>query len=61
MAAWNPKRPNIITCGAFGTLFRWVPDYPLKWSPLVPGLEEIEENVIYEEREDEFDFVTIDD
>lgn len=54
-ALWNPKRPCLITTSAFGTLLRWVPDYPMRWSALVPGLEELEENVEYIEREDEFD------
>lgn len=54
-AIWNPRKPALITAGALGTLFHWTPDYPARWTALVPGLEEIEENVIYQEREDEFD------
>jgi COMPASS component SWD1 len=57
LAAWNPKGPSIITGAFYGALYRWVPEYPVKWSALVPGLEEIEENVEYIERENEFDMV----
>lgn len=53
--AWNPRRPALVTAGSMGTLFHWIPDYPVKWAALVPGLEDIEENVVYQEREDEFD------
>lgn len=55
LAAWDPKKPALITASVFGRLFRWTPDYPVKWSALVPGLEEIDDNVEYVEREDEFD------
>lgn len=58
LALWDPHRPSIITCGAYGTLYRWIPDYPAKWSALIPGLQEIDENVVYKEREDEFDLNT---
>lgn len=53
--AWNPRRPALVTVGSLGTLFHWVPSYPVQWAALVPRLEEIEENVVYQEREDEFD------
>ncbi|PJF19472.1 hypothetical protein PSACC_00738 [Paramicrosporidium saccamoebae] len=49
LAAWNPKGPSIITGTSYGALYRWVPEYPVKWSALVPGLEEIEENTVEEE------------
>lgn len=59
LAAWDPKKPTLITASVFGRLFRWIPEYPVKWSALVPGLEEIDDNVEYIEREDEFDFDVI--
>ena len=55
VALWNPRLPNLITGGTLGTLYRWTPDFPVRWTALVPGLEEIQENVEYIEREDEFD------
>lgn len=54
-AVWDPRRPSLISATSLGRLLRWVPEYPVKWCAMVPGLEEITENVEYVEREDEFD------
>lgn len=52
---WHPKRPILVSLSKFGIAYVWRPVYPKKWSALFPGLEELEENVEYIEREDEFD------
>jgi COMPASS component SWD1 len=57
---WHPKRPILVSLSKFGIAYVWRPVYPKKWSALFPGLEELEENVEYIEREDEFDDEDID-
>lgn len=54
---WHPKRPILVSLSKFGACFVWKPQYPKKWSALFPGMTEVEENVYYVEREDEFDEV----
>lgn len=54
---WHPKRPIVVSLSKFGTCYIWKPQYPKKWSALFPGMTEVEENVHYMEREDEFDEV----
>lgn len=54
---WHPKRPIVVSLSKFGTCYIWKPQYPKKWSALFPGMKEVEENVHYIEREDEFDEV----
>lgn len=52
---WHPKRPILISLSKFGACHLWKPQYPKKWSALFPGMTEVEENIYYVEREDEFD------
>lgn len=54
-AAWNPRKSEFVSCNGLGTLFRWTPAYPERWTAMIPDVQELEENVIYVEREDEFD------
>lgn len=53
---WHPARPLIAACGLeSGIVYTWSVLTPQKWSALAPDFAEVEENVPYIEREDEFD------
>ncbi|KAJ5167234.1 uncharacterized protein N7482_006015 [Penicillium canariense] len=53
---WHPSRPMVVACGLeSGCLYTWSIVSPQKWSALAPDFGEVEENVEYVEREDEFD------
>lgn len=55
---WNNKRCSIVANGLdLGYIYLWSNIVPQKWSALAPDFVEVEENVEYEEREDEFDIV----
>ncbi|KAF2758671.1 WD40 repeat-like protein [Pseudovirgaria hyperparasitica] len=53
---WHPHRPFVAAVGAeSGPIFIWSLLTPQRWSALAPDFHEVEENVEYVEREDEFD------
>jgi COMPASS component SWD1 len=53
---WHPFRPMIVACGLESGCIRvWSIVTPQKWSALAPDFVEVEENVVYMEREDEYD------
>ncbi|KAL4880153.1 WD domain protein [Aspergillus karnatakaensis] len=53
---WHPTRPFVVACGLeSGCIYTWSIVTPQKWSALAPDFGEVEENVEYVEREDEFD------
>jgi COMPASS component SWD1 len=53
---WHPTRPMLAACGLeTGRIYIWSVISPQKWSALAPDFAEVEENVEYIEREDEFD------
>ena len=53
---WHPSRPLIAACGLeTGRIYLWSIITPQRWSALAPDFVEVEENVEYMEREDEFD------
>lgn len=53
---WHPSRPMVAACGLeTGRVWLWSITTPQKWSALAPDFQEVEENVLYQEREDEFD------
>lgn len=53
---WHPSRTMIISVGLqTGLIYMWSIVTPQKWSALAPDFAEVEENVIYVEREDEYD------
>ncbi|EER26755.1 chromatin binding protein [Coccidioides posadasii str. Silveira] len=53
---WHPSRPMVAACGLeSGCIYTWSIVTPQKWSALAPDFQEVEENVIYVEREDEYD------
>lgn len=53
---WHPARALLAACGLeTGRIYIWSVVSPQKWSALAPDFAEVEENVEYIEREDEFD------
>ena len=53
---WHPSRPLIATTGIeTGGIQFWGIEPQQKWSALAPDFAEVDENVEYVEREDEFD------
>lgn len=56
---WNFYTMSIASNGfESGDIYIWSLVIPPKWSALAPDFEEIEENIDYREKEDEFDQVT---
>ncbi|KAK8428666.1 quinon protein alcohol dehydrogenase-like superfamily [Phyllosticta citricarpa] len=53
---WHPHRPFLAAGGLeSGRIYLWSIQIPQRWSALAPDFAEVEENVEYVEREDEFD------
>lgn len=53
---WHPHRAMLAACGIdTGRIYIWSVTTPQRWSALAPDFVEVEENVEYIEREDEFD------
>jgi COMPASS component SWD1 len=53
---WHPARALLAACGLeTGRIYIWSVISPQKWSALAPDFDEVEENVEYIEKEDEFD------
>ncbi|KAI5781821.1 WD40-repeat-containing domain protein [Geopyxis carbonaria] len=59
---WHPTRPLVAAVGLeTGRIYIWATVNPQRWSALAPDFGELEENVEYEEREDEFDIHATED
>ncbi|KAF2182520.1 WD40 repeat-like protein [Zopfia rhizophila CBS 207.26] len=59
---WHPYRPFVAAVGVdSGRVWLWSILQPQKWSALAPDFVEVEENVEYIEREDEFDIQPIEE
>ncbi|KTW30341.1 hypothetical protein T552_00813 [Pneumocystis carinii B80] len=55
---WHPVFPFIAAAGLeTGTIYIWSIPRTEGWSAFAPDFTELEENILYEEREDEFDIV----
>jgi COMPASS component SWD1 len=53
---FHPTKPLIAATGLdSGTIYLWTANIPQKWSALAPDFVELQENIYYEEKEDEFD------
>jgi COMPASS component SWD1 len=52
---WHPTRPMLASVSNTGSVNLWFTPPTESWSAYAPGFEELEENIVYEEREDEFD------
>ena len=62
MVEWHPYKPYIAASGMdTGRVYLWSVTTPQKWSALAPDFQEVEENVEYVEREDEFDIHPIEE
>jgi len=49
----------IASVSSLGSVHIWSTAMADTWSAFAPGFEELEENHIYEEKEDEFDLVSL--
>ncbi|KAF2731592.1 WD40 repeat-like protein [Polyplosphaeria fusca] len=59
---WHPFRPFVAAVGVdTGRVWLWSILQPQRWSALAPDFVEVEENVEYVEREDEFDIQPIEE
>jgi hypothetical protein len=56
---WHPSKPSIVSTTNHGNILLWHCPSPERWGAFAGGFEEVDENVEYEEREDEFDIVRI--
>ncbi|KAK9450758.1 WD40-repeat-containing domain protein [Limtongia smithiae] len=55
---WHPNRTLLAATGLEkGTIYVWATVTPQRWSALAPDFVEVDENVDYQEREDEFDII----
>jgi hypothetical protein len=54
---WHPSKPSIVSTTNHGNILIWHCPSPERWGAFAGGFEEVDENVEYEEREDEFDIV----
>ncbi|TFY61031.1 hypothetical protein EVJ58_g4767 [Rhodofomes roseus] len=52
---WHPKKASIVSTTNVGNILVWHCPTPERWGAFAGGFEEVDENVEYEEREDEFD------
>lgn len=52
-------RPLIASVSVLGLIHIWVTGITENWSAYAPGFEELDENVEYQEKEDEFDIVRV--
>lgn len=59
---WHPQRPFVAAVGVeSGRIYLWSVNTPQRWSALAPDFAEVEENIEYIEKEDEFDIRPIEE
>jgi COMPASS component SWD1 len=56
---WHPIKSCIASTTNIGNVLLWHFPSPERWGAFAGGFEELDENVEYEEREDEFDIVSL--
>lgn len=59
MMKWHPTKSSIASTTNQGSILIWHFPNPERWGAFAGGFEEVDENVEYEEREDEFDIVSV--
>ncbi|KAM0752903.1 WD40 repeat-like protein [Meredithblackwellia eburnea MCA 4105] len=52
---WHPIRPLIASVSSLGLIHVWTTSMAQNWGAYAPGFEELDENLEYPEKEDEFD------
>ncbi|KNZ73663.1 Retinoblastoma-binding protein 5, partial [Termitomyces sp. J132] len=52
---WHPSKSSIVSTTKEGNVLLWHSPNPERWGAFAGGFEEVDENVEYDEREDEFD------
>ena len=52
---WHPRRPLVATLAKDGQIFLWATHRSEAWSAFAPSFVQLEDNIEYHEREDEFD------
>ncbi|PFH50346.1 hypothetical protein AMATHDRAFT_4081 [Amanita thiersii Skay4041] len=52
---WHPKKSCIASTTNQGNILIWHCPHPERWGAFAGGFEEVDENIVYEEKEDEFD------
>lgn len=52
---WHPSKSSIASTTNHGNILIWHCPNPERWGAFAGGFEEVDENVEYEEKEDEFD------
>ena len=55
---WHPSEPCIASTTKQGDILVWHCPTTERWGAFAGGFEEVDENVEYDEREDEFDIVS---
>ncbi|KAI8849268.1 quinon protein alcohol dehydrogenase-like superfamily [Chytridium lagenaria] len=55
--AWHPKKSSLASVSSFGVINIWSDSVEENWSAFAPDFKELEENVEYEEKEYEFDYI----
>jgi len=58
---WHPVRPIVASVSTSGVVYIWATNYTENWSAFAPDFTELQENVDYVEREDEFDILNEDE
>lgn len=54
---WHPAKSLIASTTTHGNILIWHCPKAERWGAFAGGFEEVDENIEYEEREDEFDIV----
>ncbi len=56
--AWHPLRSMLLSVSGAGRVLCWARIYSENWSAFAPDFLELDENLEYVEKEDEFDWNT---